>query len=461
LLAAVPFLCNALQPPITYWLQRRFSLYQVILLGFVFNAMPWAFIWLLPWTGEHKHWIFALIVATATLSNSVCAVSWSAAMSDLVPLNIRGTYFGKRNLIFAFWTLVVVLTAGQIARHYDNSLTVFGFIFGVAAMARLCGMFFLTRMKFPAKVMERRPQTQTLADYLSVLKDRNYLWLMLFIGCWNMCINLGQPFYSKYVLDPNGLGMDMGRLTILTTISAFGGLLSLQAWGVLSDRFGNKPVMFTCALAWGLTALPAWLFAGPDRHVHLYANYFITGFMFAGFQLCQFTLMIKMVPPLGNAHYISVFLAFTSLLTALGPMVGGIFMGFLASRPSYGSLLGQPLLGYHLLFGLSLFAALLSLHILQQLREPAERPVGELVRQMRGMREFNPLIGLSSIAQYMFTPRGLTRFASDTARTLRRQTSALSDVGEELMEGGLRAVKGTFDRDRPDPPNKPGDDRGP
>ncbi len=460
LLAAVPFLCNAFQPPLTYVLQRRFSIYQIILLGFVFNALPWAFVWLLPWTGEHSHWIFALIVTTSTLANSVCAVAWSAAMSDLVPLNIRGTYFGKRNLIFAFWTLVVVLAAGQIAKRFDNSLTVFGFIFATAALARLCGMFFLTRMKFPAKVMERRPQTQSLSDYLAVLKDRNYLWLMLFIGSWNMCINLGQPFYSKYLLDPAGLGMDMGQLTILTTVSAFGGLLSLKAWGVLSDRFGNKPVMFTCALAWGVTALAAWIFAGPERQVHLYANYFVTGFMFAGFQLCQFTLMIKMVPTQGNAHYISVFVAFTSLLTAMGPVMGGLLMGFLSSRPSYGTLLGQPILGYHLLFGLSLFAALLALHLLQQLKEPAERPVRELVRQMKSMREFNPIVGLSSIAQYMFTPRALTRFARDTARTLRRQTSALSDVGEELVGGGIRAVKDTFDRERPESPGKPRGDRG-
>lgn len=456
LLAAVPYLCNAFQPPITYWLQRRFSLYQIMLLGFVFNALPWAFVWLLPWTGEHRHLIFAGIVTLSTMANCVCAVAWSASMSDLVPLNIRGTYFGKRNLIFAFWTLVVVLSAGQIAKHYENSLTVFGFIFAAAALARLCGMFFLTRMKFPAKVMELRPQTVGLSDYLAVLKNRNYLWLMLFIGCWNMCINLGQPFYSKYVLDPNGLAMDMGQLTILTTISAFGGLLSLKAWGILSDRFGNKPVMFTCALAWGVTALAAWLFVGPERYAHIYVNYFITGFMFAGFQLCQFTLMIKMVPTQGNACYISVFYAFTSLLTATGPVVGGLLMGFLSSRPSYGSLLGQPLTGYHLLFGLSLFVALLCLHILQQLQEPAERPLRELVRQMRGMREFNPLIGLSSMAQFIFTPRAIIRFASNTAWAIRRQTTVLTEVGEDLMEGGIKVVKDTFDFDRDDAKPKTG-----
>jgi hypothetical protein len=60
---------------------------------------------------------------------------------------------------------------------------------------------------------------------------------------------------------------------------------------------------------------------------------------------------------------------------------------------------------------------------------------------MSNMREFNPVLGLSTLAEYMFTPRGLSRLAHVSVRTLRRQSNVMSEVGEELVEGGWRAIK--------------------
>jgi hypothetical protein len=68
---------------------------------------------------------------------------------------------------------------------------------------------------------------------------------------------------------------------------------------------------------------------------------------------------------------------------------------------------------------------------------------------MRGMHEFNPVLGFSTLAEYMFTPRGIQRLIQKSVRTLRRQTNVMTDVGEDLVEGGLRAVKRPF-QDRPE-----------
>ena len=127
------------------------------------QRLPWGFVSVLPWLGPHQHWVFALIVSVSTLANSLCAVAWSASMSDLVPLHIRGRYFVRRNGIFGFWTLVVVLAAGYLAEHYQNSLQVFGVIFACAAMLRMIGLLFLTRMKFPLHVTTRRQEHESVA----------------------------------------------------------------------------------------------------------------------------------------------------------------------------------------------------------------------------------------------------------------------------------------------------------
>ncbi|HMO67036.1 MAG TPA: hypothetical protein PKE47_17750, partial [Verrucomicrobiota bacterium] len=167
-----------------------------------------------------------------------------------------------------------------------------------------------------------------------------------------------------------------------------------------------------------------------------------TGYMFAGFQLCQFNLMLKLVPTERKSHYISVFFAVTSLMTAFGPVAGGWLLSRLPHE--LGSLLGQPLLGYHALFAGSLLLCLFSLHLLAPMQEPAQRPLRDLVRAMRAMREFNPVLGLSSMAQFVFTPRALARLAGDSWRTLRRQTRDVTAVGEDLLEDGLRTVREPF-----------------
>ncbi|MDB6031968.1 MAG: transporter [Verrucomicrobiales bacterium] len=444
LLAATPFLCLFLQPPITYVLYRFFSLYEIMVLGFLVNALPWTLVNFFPGLGQHAHWMFAAIVMVSTLGNSVCGVAWSASVSELVPLAVRGRFFGTRNLIFGFWTLVVVLAAGQIVDAYHNSMRVFGIIFTLASAARLLGLFFLTRMKFPSVVTERQMENAPLSTFLEVFRDGNFVRLLLFTGLFGLCLNLGSPFYSVYVLKE--LPLSVGDLTILTTLSTFGGLLSMKTWGRLSDRFGNKPIMVTSALTWLTTAAISWLVSGPDRYLHLYVNYFITGFMIAGFQqLGQFSLMIKMVPPQNKAHYLSVYFSFTNMLIALGPITGGAILQLLPHQ--VGTLLGQPITKYHLLIVGSLGLCILTLHLLQSIREPAERPVRELIAVMRQMREFNPVLGLATLAHYMFTPRGLGRLAHFSVRTLRRQKNAVSDVGEELMENGLRVITQPFKKD--------------
>lgn len=436
-LAAAHHLCNAVQPPLVWFLRHRLSLHRIVTFGFWMNAAPWLVMGFLPWMGPHRHWIFATVVVVSTLGNSICAVAWSAAMGELVPLHLRGRYFGRRNMIFGFWTLVVVLTAGFVADHFHNSLPVFAIIFTTAALMRFVGLYFLLRMKFPAPVLRPSEQKEQWVDYLNVFKASNYMWLLVFVGLWGFALNLGNPFYSVYILRE--LPLSISHLTVLTTLQSLGALITLPAWGILSDRFGSKPVMLTCSFLWASIALPAWFIAGPDRYYHLFLSYLLVGGATAGFQLCQFNLMVKMIPARTTAPFISVFLAGISLMTAAGPLVGGYALMTLPNE--IGELFGQPMLRFHVVFVVSLCLCMLSTHILQQMQEPAERPVSELVRVMRRMREFNPILGLISIAELVFTPRRLTLFAERSLRTFRRQTDDIAEIGEELADAGLRLFR--------------------
>jgi hypothetical protein len=140
-------------------------------------------------------------------------------------------------------------------------------------------------------------------------------------------------------------------------------------------------------------------------------------------------------------------------MTALGPLIGG---NILMSLPhDIGTLLGEPILRFHAVFVGSLALCWLATHALQQMQEPAERSVAELVRVMRRMREFNPVLGLVALAEMVFTPRRLTLFASDSLRSLRRQTADIADIGEELAGASLGALRRRLLPRRKSPPDRP------
>jgi MFS family permease len=436
LMAALPHICNCFQPLLLALLSRRFSSYGLLILTFSLGACPWMLAPLFPNLGPARDLTFSVILLIATCSSSVASVAWSSAISELVPERVGGRYFARRNLVFGAWTLLAVLFAGQVAEHNNNSLRAFGWIFFAAGCSRLVGLFFLTRMKFPAIVRERRSRAIAVPDLLAVMRDRNYLWLGLFIGAWGLMLNAAMPFYTVFLVERLGCGV--GTVVKMTTVASLGGLATLKSWGRLCERFGNRPVLQVCSFIWALTALAMWSFARPGWTWHLYAGYFVVGAMTAGFQLMQFNLMVRLAPPKLRPAYVAVFLALSSFLTAVGPILGGQALKYLPE--TVGSLFGVPILNFHLLFALSAAGCLLVTNIVQQVREPSEQPVVTVWREMRSMRTFNPMLSVLSVGELLLTPRGLFALGKRSLRTVRRQVKALEDVGGELVSGGREVL---------------------
>lgn len=431
LMAALPHLCNCVQPLLLAALSRRFSSYGLLLLTFSLGAIPWMFALNFPFLGPKRDPVFFGILLLTTCASSIASVAWSTSISELVPERLGGRYFARRNLVFGAWTLVAVMAAGQVVEWNGQSLQVFGWIFFAAGWSRLIGLFFLTRMTFPRSVRERQSRAIALPDLLAVLRDHNYLWLCVFIGLWGLLLNAAMPFYTVFLVERLGFGV--GSVVKLTTLASLGGLATLKGWGRLCERFGNRPVLQVCSFIWALTAVIMWSLARPGWTWHLYFGYFIVGAMTAGFQLMQFNLMVRLAPPRLRPAYVAIFLALSSFLTAAGPVLGGQALKFLPDE--VGQLFGVSISKFHLLFALSAAGCLIVTNLVQQVREPAEESVVSVWREMRSMRTFNPMLSVLAVGELMLTPRGLFALGKRSFRTVRQQVRALEEVGQELVTG--------------------------
>ena len=442
--AAIPYVCNALQPLFLTTLSKRLSIYRLLVLTFWINALPWFLVGFLDSFGTWRDGVFALVLFVSTLGNSLAAVAWWTSISELVPERIAGRYFGKRNLFFGAWSLVTVFLAGLWADYGGNTIRTFGWIFALGGLARLIGLFFQTRMKFPASVMERQERGIPSSALWAVFRDKNYLHLLVFIGIWGLLLNGATPFYTVFLVER--LGMSVGDVVKLVTVAALGGLLTLKAWGVLCDRFGSRPVLHVCGLVWASTALVMWSLAGPRWHWHLYPGYLVIGSVTAGFQLAQFNLMIRLAPSQSRAAYVGVFLAATSLITAAGPLLSGRLLGWMPEQ--IGELFGQPILKFHLLFVLSALGCLLSVSLSGRIRESAAQPVEELWREMKSMPSLNPILTIWALGGVLLTPSSLLTHGRNSLRTVRRQVKVLGEVGEEIMDGGKEVIRRPFSTKR-------------
>lgn len=436
-MAALPHVCNCFQPVLLAGLSCRFSNYGLLLLTFSVGALPWMIAPGFPVFGSARDSIFIGILVVATLANSVASVAWSAAISELVPERLAGKYFARRNLIFGGWTLVTVMLVGQIAEWQHNSLQIFGWIFLLAGSLRLLGMFFLTRMKFPPVVKERHAWAIALPDLLAVFDNKNYLALCAFVGLWGLFLNAAMPFYTVFLVDRMHFGV--GDVVKLATVASMGGLVTLKGWGRLCARFGSRPVLQVGAFIWAAAALAMWALARPGWAWHLYIGYFIVGAVTAGFQLTQFNLMLHLAPAALRGAYVAVFLAVTSLLTALGPILGGQLL-----KHAPGQIVlpfGQPISSFHLLFALSGLGCMLATRLVQRVREPAELPVVSVWREMQTMRTFNPMLSVLAVGELLLTPRGLFALGQRSLRSVRQHVKAVEDVGEEIVRGGREALE--------------------
>src|SRR5690606_7923751 len=130
-----------------------------------------------------------------------------------------------------------------------------------------------------------------------------------------------------------------------------GGIVTLRSWGTLADHYGNKPAQYANSTAWVLVGAIGWMFTHPVQHQHLYLVFFVIGGATAGFQLTQFNLMLRLTPQGKGSIYVSTFIAVTSALTALGPILGGALLS--VTPEMIGTMLHKPFLDFHLLFLLS------------------------------------------------------------------------------------------------------------
>jgi MFS family permease len=320
MLSAFPNLVSSLiqlkSPDLTVRLKSR----KMIINFFVFlqaiMLLPMVFIALKR--GTHP-FVFIILAVLFTSCGALVMPAWSSLMSDLVDKTKRGEYFGWRNKIFGLIVVGTSLLAGLILQLVKKWDIFYGFvlIFLFAFVCRIISWNFLRQMHEP-EIAHSKEYSFTFFQFIRRFRESNFVRFALFISLMNFSVNLAAPFFAVLML--RDLHFSYLLYTIISITATLTVYCLMQRWGKFADKFGNLRIL---RITSPLIGIIPFLWVINRNPLFLLFVQALSGFAWAGFNLCSSNFIYDCVTPEKRTRCISYFNLFNGLGLCLGALIGG------------------------------------------------------------------------------------------------------------------------------------------
>ncbi len=246
--------------------------------------------------------------------------AWVSLTADIVPLSWRGRFFGTRNMMMGVVTIAMTLLAGQLITGM-GSISGYQVAFLVAFLIGMASTYSYAQIKEPEKSSQpHEAQVYSLSALLASLRsDRSFLAFCLYAMIWNFSLNIAGPFFNVYLVKD--LGATAFMVGFLSIVSSISGLPAQRLFGQLNDRLGPRKVIVLTGSIIPIVPL-AWYFITATWHV-IPIN-IVSGFLWAGYSLAMFNLLLAIAPEEQRARYSAMFQISVAISLALGATVGGL-----------------------------------------------------------------------------------------------------------------------------------------
>jgi MFS family permease len=357
LVTALPLLAAILQlwtPQFVNLMGGRKAV-SVLTLGTArWSVIPLAIISMGAWFYPHLAalWLILFLVQLTVFSGltAVGGTSWLSWATTVVPIEKRAVYFARRSTVVGIVGLVTALLTGffldwwtepaATATGHRTNPGAYVVLFAIAALAGVLSTGQLKRtpdLNNQAAPPDRPSFKESLIATWQMVALRKYL---IFRSANLFAIGIVLPYYAVYMLQ--NLKLSFTELFFLQNVGALAGLVVFPLWGRLLDKYGCSPILYWTS--WFKVAyVILWAFVVPGNPFWPLLFLHMSLAMDSGLNLAAGNLLMNLLPPgTRNVGYISVFTAITSLVTAIGPFMAGIVIGWIASAslPVLGSGMG-------------------------------------------------------------------------------------------------------------------------
>jgi MFS family permease len=339
-----------------------------------------------------------LVVAGAALyfaCSQFTLPTWNSFIADHLDQHERGAYFARRAKIMASLSFVALCAAGWLLslwQHDPFAWIGFAVIFFLAATARFFSAMTLSKVED----VHHKSHQDSPPSFRNFLKGTSLSFrrFLLFSGLMHAAVLIAGPFFVLYMLRDLSLSY-LGYGTWLAA-GLLGQLLTLEAWGRFSDRFGNKALLSVTGLM--VPFLPMLYLLGTHLAFLVLVNFF-GGVIWGGLALGLQNYVFDVVRPEDRAKAVAMSNTINALGWCLGALVGSWMVNLLTSHIDVGLFSFQLASNLPLVFFVSgVFRLLVSTTLLGRFHEARAveaAPFTQLIWEL-------PL--LKPIAQLLLSP---------------------------------------------------------
>jgi MFS family permease len=299
------------------------------------SRFAWFFVGLIPFllmwnvlTGVQESFTLLLIIVSLySLLGAFIGPAWASMVGVIVPENIRGSYFGRRNQLCAIGSLIAGTAAGFVVQFLGNNMMGFAFIFMAASIAGILSSYSFSR--FP-DIRFRPENIRLISEIKSAFREKGFRRFILILMLWQFGVSMSAPFMNVYLIE--GLGAEYVWLSAIIFASGVATIISQRWWGSVSDVFGHRSVIIISAFG---AALIPWLWMiAPTPGFTVLIN-ILSGASWAGFNLAVFNYLLDISKGGKRTVYSAIYWTLTEIPILVAPIIGGLMIDVLTFSPGF------------------------------------------------------------------------------------------------------------------------------
>lgn len=390
-LATTPQFIGAFVQLVSVWSQRFFkSRRAVVVKSAAINAALWFPVAILPHVmgiGAGSSVVLIILAILYQVSGQFGSPIWNSLVGDLIPPESRGRFFGLRNRLTGACTFVALMLGGGILHGARGAgIEAYGFsaIFLLACAFRGLSAYWLGRYDDPEYEV-RREDYFSFWSFLKRAPRSNYARFVFFTSFVSFAVAFSGPFFSVYMLRE--LKMSYLEFMVVSAANTITQFMTIQYWGTLSDRYGNKKILNVCGFAVCLSPV-LWIFGSEIWYLLLIQIY--GGFVWAGYNLASANFIFDAVTPGKRARCAAYHGLVGSAFVLAGSLAGAYVIEGLHDTVSIFGLSWTPASRFFVLFLVSgamrLVTASLLLPLFREVREVEPIKHGEFIARITGLR---------------------------------------------------------------------------
>ena len=253
----------------------------------------------------------------------------SVMMSACVPKNKLGISMGLMQSANICGGIIGPLLGGILATAFGMRNS---FYVGAVALS-LITVTTVLFIKEPPAAPEKEINKAKNTSYLTFIKDKNILILLLCVCMTNMVILQIQPIVSLYVQQ---LSHNSDKAVLLTgfimSLGGIAGALASPLWGKTGQKVGFYK---TITLAFISAGLLMSLQGVPNSLVLFGLMQFLCGLGFSGIFPSANSILVLLTPPSSRGMGFGSLFSAQMIGGALGPVIGGVIVSFMNFNTVY------------------------------------------------------------------------------------------------------------------------------